>query len=163
MKVKHTIGPIYDKDSKILILGTFPSVKSREINFYYANPHNRFWKTMERIFNTKIEDNIDAKKKFLHDKHIALFDVIKECDIESSSDTSIKNVIPNDFSKILKESKIEAIFTTGKKAYKLYNKYCKDVTGIEATYLPSTSPANCPHGIEDILYNEYSKILKYIN
>ena len=163
MRVHHMIGPIYDKESKVLILGTFPSVKSREVNFYYANPKNRFWKTMERVFDTDIGDSIQDKKKFLFDNHIALFDVIKECDINLSSDNSIKNVIPNDLTSIIKKSKIKAIFTTGRKAYDLYNKLCYKDTLIKAIYLPSTSPLNCPQGIEDKLYNEYKKIKDYID
>ena len=162
MKVYHTLEPIYDSESKVLILGSMPSIKSREVNFYYAHPKNRFWNTLERVFDIKIGDSIDDKKKFLHDYHIALFDVIKECDILSSSDNSIKNPIPNDFSNIIKNSKIKTIFTTGKKSYELYNKLCYKDTHIKAIYLPSTSPANCTHGIEDKLYNEYSKIKDYL-
>ncbi len=163
MKVNHTLKPIYDKNSKILILGSIPSIASRDANFYYAHPQNRFWKTLEKIFNENIDNDIDSKIEFLYKHNIALFDVIKSCDINSSSDSSIKNVIPNDLTKILKNSKIDTIFTTGKKAYTLYNKYIYPKTNIEAIYLPSTSPANSKKGIENILIEEYSKIKDYLN
>ena len=158
MKVKHTLKPIYDKDSKVLILGSLPSVKSREIGFYYGHPKNRFWTTLENVFNEKIGTTIEEKKEFLHKKHIALFDVIKECDIVSSSDATIKNVIPNNLKPILKSSQIKTIFTTGTKAHNLYKKYIYKDTKIEDIPLPSTSPANCKKGIVDILTNEYRKI-----
>lgn len=162
MRVHHTLGPIYDSNSKVLILGSLPSIKSREANFYYAHPKNRFWKTLERVFNITIGDSVENKKEFLYKYHIALFDVIKECDISSSNDNSIENVIPNDFSYILNHSNIETIFTVGKKAYNLYNKYCYKEIGIPAIYLPSTSPANCKKGIEEKLYNEFTKIKDYL-
>ena len=123
MKVVHPLDPIYNQESKVLILGSFPSVKSRENNFYYANPRNRFWPTLEKIFHEKIEANTEARKLFLLKHKIAIFDVVKECDIKSSSDSSIKNVVPNDIKKIILNSNIKAIFTTGTKAYDLYNKY----------------------------------------
>lgn len=158
MKVIHPLDPVYDENSKVLVLGSIPSVKSREEGFYYMHPKNRFWKTLEKVYGEKLEDGIEGKKKFLHEHHIALFDVVKSCDIESSSDSSIKNIVPNDFSIIIDSSKIDIVFTTGKKAFQLYEKYCKDITGIEAIYLPSTSPANCRKGIDEILVKEYMKI-----
>lgn len=158
MRINHTIGAVYDKDSKVLILGTMPSVKSRENNFYYAHPRNRFWKTLEKVFNEKIGDNIEDKKDFLYRHNIALFDVLKSCDITGSSDSSIKNPIPNDLSDIISNSKINTIFTTGKKAYNLYMKLIFPTTLIPAIYLPSTSPANSPYGIDELLIKEYSKI-----
>lgn len=161
MKVNHTLKPIYDSNSKVLILGSIPSVKSREAGFYYAHPKNRFWKTLEKVYNEKIGEAIDDKTKFLIKHHIALFDVLKSCDISSSNDSSIKNPIPNNFKPILKESNIKIIFTTGQKAYQLYKKYCYPKTKMEAILLPSTSPANCPKGIEEKLINAYSQIKKY--
>ena len=152
--VEHTFGPVYDSESRILILGSFPSVKSREISFYYGHPQNRFWKLLSLLFNEDIKD----KKSFLLKHHIALFDVIESCDIIGSSDSSIRNVKPNDLNIILNNSKIETIYLNGSKAYELYNKYCKDSYDIEAIKLPSTSPANAAYSLND-LYNEWKIIL----
>lgn len=163
MKVTHTLKPIYDKDSQVLILGSIPSVKSREIGFYYGHPKNRFWSTLEKVFEEKIGSNIEDKKEFLKKYHIALYDVIKECEINSSSDASIKNVIPNDLTPILKNSKIKTIFTTGTKAHQLYKKYLYSKTKIEDISLPSTSPANCKKGIEKVLIEKYSQIKSNIH
>lgn len=158
MKVIHPLNPIYDENSQVLILGTMPSVKSREQNFYYAHPQNRFWKTLARVFLTEIGETPEEKTNFLLKNNIALFDVLKSCEINSSSDVSIKNPVPNNLLPILKNSKITTIFTTGKKAYELYNKYCLPKTQINAIYLPSPSPANCPKNIENILVSEYQQI-----
>ena len=158
MKVKHTLKPIYDENSKVLILGSLPSVKSREIGFYYGHPKNRFWCTLEKVFKEKIGNTKEEKINFLKKHHIALFDVVKECDISSSSDASIKNVIPNNLKPILKNSNIKTIFTTGTKAHELYKKYIYPKTKIEDITLPSTSPANCKKGIEELLTKEYRKI-----
>lgn len=160
MKVKHEFKPIYDKKSKILILGTMPSIKSRANKFYYSNPTNRFFKIMESLFNTKLLSN-DDKKAFLLKNKIALWDVCKECDILASSDSSIKNIIPNDINIILKSSPIKAIFTTGKTAYKLYQKYIFPTTKIEAISLPSSSSANASYSL-DKLIKEYQIILKFL-
>lgn len=153
--VEHTFGPVYDSESRILILGSFPSVKSREISFYYGHPQNRFWKLLSLLFNEEIKD----KKTFLLKHHIALFDVIESCDIIGSSDTSIRNVKPNDLSLIINNSKIETVYLNGSKAYELYKKYCADKYDIDAIKLPSTSPANAAYSIEK-LYNEWRMILK---
>ena len=151
--VEHTFGPVYDSDSRILILGSFPSVKSREINFYYGHRNNRFWKILGMLFNEEIED----KKSFLLKHHIALFDVIESCDIIGSSDASIQNVKPNDLSIILNNSKIKTIYLNGSKAYELYNRFCKDKYSIKTVRLPSTSPANATYSIDD-LFNEWKII-----
>lgn len=161
MKVIHTLKPIYNENSKVLILGSIPSIKSREVGFYYSHPKNRFWKTLEKVYSEKIGDSIRDKINFLIKHNIALFDVLKSCDISSSKDSSIKNPIPNNLNPILKEANIKAIFTTGQKAYQLYQKYCYPKTGIKAILLPSTSPANCPKGIEEKLINAYSQIKEY--
>lgn len=160
MKIKHSLKPIYDNNSKVLILGTMPSAKSREKNFYYAHPKNRFWTTLSKIYNEEVGESNEEKILFLMKHHIALFDVLKSCEITGSSDSSIKNPIPNDLTKILKNSNITTIFTTGKKAYNLYQKYCYPKTKINAIYLPSPSPANCPRNIEEKLFLEYSRIKK---
>lgn len=163
MKVYHTLEPIYDKYSKVLILGSMPSMKSKEVGFYYGHPKNRFWSTLSAIYEETIDDSITSKIQFLKKHHIALFDVIKSCDIEGSSDSSIKNVVPNDLTEILKQSQIQTIFTTGKKAYQLYQKYIYPKTKIKAISLPSTSPAYCKKGIEQLLIKEYKKIKVYTN
>ncbi len=163
MKVIHPLKPIYNSESKILILGSFPSIKSRENNFYYANPRNRFFSTLEKVFNEKIGISNQEKEKFLLAHKIALFDVVYSCNITSSSDNSIKDVIPNDINKIVLNSNITTIFTTGTKAYNLYNKFLLKNIGIKAIKLPSPSPANCKKGIEEVLVNSYSKIKEYLN
>lgn len=163
MKVTHTLDPIYDKNSKVLILGSIPSVKSREIGFYYSHPQNRFFKTLASVYEEEVPSTITEKIKFLHKHNIALFDVLKSCDITSSSDNSIKNPIPNDLTPILETANIKMIFTTGTKAHQLYQKYCLPITKIQDIQLPSTSPANCPKGIEKKLLETYSKIKEYTN
>lgn len=157
MKVVHPLKPIYNSESKVLILGSFPSIKSRENNFYYGNPKNRFWSTLEKVFKEDIGSSNQDREKFLLTHKIALFDVVYSCNITASSDSSIRDVIPNDIKKIVDESKIEVIFTTGTKAYSLYNKYLLKDVGIEAFKLPSPSPLNCKRGIEEVLVNTYSK------
>lgn len=139
--VIHKIPPVYNKNSQILILGSFPSVKSREGRFFYHHKQNRFWKVLSTIVNDVLPETIDEKKDFLLKNHIAVWDVIASCDIEGSSDSSIKNAVPNDFSDILKAAPIRKIYTNGGTAYKLYHKYCEKVTGIKAMKLPSTSPS----------------------
>lgn len=158
MKINHELEPIYDDESKVLILGTMPSIKSREVGFYYGHPRNRFWITLEKVYNEKIGSNIEEKKQFLLKHHIALFDVLKSCEITSSKDSSIKKPKVNDLNKIIKNSKVQIIFTTGRKAFDLYNKYCFAKTKIKAIYLPSTSPANCPKNIDNMLYDSYKQI-----
>lgn len=160
MRVNHTLEPIFDEYSKVLILGSIPSVKSRKDGFYYAHPSNRFWNTLEYIYDDKAGTSKNDKILFLKRHNIALFDVIKSCDILSSSDSSIKNPQVNDLMPILKVSNIKAIFTTGKKAYQLYQKYCYPSTKIDAIYLPSTSGANCRSSSLEIR-EAYSKIKEY--
>lgn len=160
MQVIHPLQPIYDENSKILILGTMPSLVSREKNFYYAHPKNRFWKTLSQVYDEEIGFTNEERIQFLKKHHIALFDCLKSCDIESSSDASIKNPIPNDIRPILKGSKIHSIYTTGTKAHQLYQKYLKPMTNIEDIPLPSTSPAHCKKGIEDYLIKQYTILKK---
>jgi TDG/mug DNA glycosylase family protein len=146
--MNHMIEPVYDKHSKILILGSFPSVKSREAGFYYHHPLNRFWQIIATIFDIDEMDTIDKKKEGLLKHHIALWDVIKSCDIVGSSDSSIGNVIPNDIAKLVDNAGIRHIFANGSKAFDLYMRYCYDITKIEIIRLPSTSPANAAYSIE---------------
>ena len=149
--VIHKIPPVYNKNSQILILGSFPSVKSREGRFFYHHKQNRFWKVLSTIVNDVLPETIDEKKDILLKNHIAVWDVIASCDIEGSSDSSIKNAVPNDFSDILKAAPIRKIYTNGGTAYKLYHKYCEKVTGFEAVKLPSTSPANASYSLERLI------------
>jgi hypoxanthine-DNA glycosylase len=149
--VFHPISPLYDENSKILILGSFPSVKSRESEFFYAHPQNRFWKVISCVFDEVVPRFVEEKKAFLAKHGIALWDVIASCEIEGSADSSIKSVTPNDLSKILDKARIKAIFTNGKTAKKYYDKYIGSTVGIEAYPLPSTSPANATQSLEKLI------------
>lgn len=157
--ISHEFGPVYDEKSEILILGSFPSVKSREMQFYYGHPQNRFWKVLANILEADVPVSIEEKKTFLLDNHIALWDVIESCSIIASSDTSIKDVIVNDFSRILAESNVTKIYVNGTKAYELYHKYAEKKTGIKATKLPSTSPANAAWRFDKLCVTWKEKIL----
>lgn len=151
MKVKHPFEPIFDINSKFLILGSFPSIKSRENNFYYAHPQNRFWKILENIFKEEISNDILSKKNFLLKHNIALWDIIKSCDIISSSDSSIKNAKPNNIKNLIKNSNISTIFCNGNTSYKIFNKYFKNTFNIPIICLPSSSPANAKFSLEDLI------------
>ena len=158
--IKHPFPPLYDKNSKILILGSFPSVKSREQKFFYGHPQNRFWRVVSRVFECSTPETTEEKSAFLHKNHLALWDVIACCEISGSSDSSIKNVIPNDLSQILDFADIKKIYVNGKTALKYYDKYTKEKTGIQAVCLPSTSPANAVWS-EERLIDAWSIIRKY--
>ncbi len=147
----HPIPPFYDKNSTILILGSFPSVKSREQMFFYGHPQNRFWKVIASVFDSDRPETMSEKKAFLKRYHIALWDVIGSCDIEGSSDSSIGNVVPNDISPILKQARICGVFVNGKTAEKYYKKYIEPKTGIKAICLPSTSPANAAWSVDKLV------------
>ena len=147
----HTFEPVYNSQSNVLILGTFPSVKSREQHFFYGNPQNRFWKVIVSLTHASLPTTIDEKKAMLLAHNIAIWDVIYSCDITGSSDSSIKNVVPMDFSKVLEQSNITRIFANGATAEKLYQKYCEATTGISIIKLPSTSPANAAFSLEKLL------------
>jgi len=155
---KHPIPPLYDKDSKVLILGSFPSVKSREQMFFYGHPQNRFWKVISAVMGADTPISTEEKIRFLHDNHIALWDVIASCDITGSSDSSIKNVVANNLTEILENADIKQIFVNGKTAEKYYNKYICDKICRDAYCLPSTSAANAGWSV-DKLIDEW-KILK---
>lgn len=144
----HPIAPVFNEDSKILILGSFPSVRSREEGFFYGHPQNRFWKVTAGVFDENVPQTIDEKKAFLLRNHIALWDVIGSCEITGSSDSSIKNATVNDISVILDTADIKAIYLNGGKAYQLYQKYMLPVTCREGICLPSTSPANAAWNLE---------------
>ena len=140
--IVHSFEPVYHKDSEILILGTLPSVKSRENNFYYGHKQNRFWKVLATLLKEPVPETIEEKKVMLLAHRIALWDVIQSCDIKGSSDSSIKNVQPTDIGMILEKTNVTQIYANGNKAGQLYKRYQFPITGIEATVLPSTSPAN---------------------
>ncbi len=142
MALFHPIKPVYNKDSRILILGSFPSVRSRETGFFYGHPQNRFWRVLAKVFESAVPETVEEKKELLLSHGIALWDVVASCEIVGSSDSSIKNVIPNDISAILCGSDIEAVYVNGKTAYSLYRKYILTKTKKEAVCLPSTSAAN---------------------
>ena len=148
--LEHTLEPIYDKNSKILILGSFPSVKSRANSFYYGHPQNRFWEVLSFLTKEKLPSSISGKKNLALKHKIAIWDVISSCQIIGSSDSSIKDVTPIDITKITKASNIQAIYTNGGLSNKLYKKYLLKTTGIEAIALPSTSPANARYSIEKL-------------
>jgi hypoxanthine-DNA glycosylase len=157
--VIHKIPPVYNKNSQILILGSFPSVKSREGRFFYHHKQNRFWKVLSTIVNDVLPETIDEKKDFLLKNHIAVWDVIASCDIEGSSDSSIKNVTPTDLNQILNHCQIRQIYANGNKAGALYKKYQQPLTERDILVLPSTSPANAAWSL-DRLYEKWSEILR---
>lgn len=148
LPIKHEIDPVYNEDSRVLILGSFPSVKSRESGFFYGHPQNRFWKVLSGILDVPLPVTVEEKKQMLLENHIAVWDVIGSCRITGSSDSSIKDVVPNDFTEILGKSSIERIYSNGATSWSLYKKYILKETGIEALKLPSTSPANAAWNLE---------------
>ncbi|MCI8581364.1 MAG: DNA-deoxyinosine glycosylase [Dorea sp.] len=159
--ITHSFAPIYDSHSRILILGTMPSPKSREVGFYYGHPRNRFWKVVSDVCGESLPETKEDKIAFALSHRIAVWDVLAGCDICKADDSSIRNPKANNMDIILSHTNIRAIFTTGTKAYQLYQKYCCPKTGIKAISLPSTSPANCRTSYEE-LKNAYSIVLKYL-
>ena len=147
-KETHPIEPTFDKNSRVLILGSFPSVRSRESGYFYGHPQNRFWRVTAAVFGEKPPEGNEEKKAFLLRHGIALWDVVHSCTVAGSGDASIRDVVPNDLSVIIKEAKIERFFTNGRTAQKLYEKYLQPVTGAMAHCLPSTSPANAAWSFE---------------
>ena len=158
--IAHPIPPLYNEASRVLILGSFPSVKSRETAFFYGHPQNRFWRTVAAIFGEEVPSTVDEKRALLLKKGIALWDVIASCDIKGSSDSSIKNVIANDLTPILEKADIRAIFVNGKTAERYYKRYIEPKIGISAICLPSTSPANAALS-QEMLMREWSVIKSY--
>ena len=150
-RIIHPIPPLYSAQSRVLILGSFPSVKSREAMFFYGHPQNRFWPLMARLFREPVPTTVEEKKALVLRHDIALWDVIRCCTVTGSSDSSIKDAAPNDLSVILDNSRVEQIFCNGTLSYRLYCRYILPVTGIEAVKLPSTSPANAACSMERLL------------
>lgn len=158
--IEHTIPPVFDSNSKVLILGTMPSPKSRAYGFYYSHPQNRFWRVISELYDEKVPITNEEKTALLLRNHIALWDVLKSCRIEGADDSSIKDPIANDIAGLLVKTKISMVFTTGTKAAALYKRMCEKSAG-KAIALPSTSPANCRHYTFERLKEEYRIILNY--
>lgn len=160
--VYHSIPPVYDKNSRVLLLGTMPSPKSREAGFFYGHPQNRMWTVLARVFREETPMGTGARRAFLLKHHIAMWDVLSACEIKGADDSSIKNAVPNDLEPILETAPIAAIFTSGKKAFSLYNRHMLPQTGREAVPLPSTSPANCRYETVETLTAAYGILREYV-
>ena len=150
-KITHPIPPLFDKNSRILILGSFPSIKSREAMFFYGHPQNRFWRLAAALFDEPVPEDIPRKRSLALRHNIALWDSIHSCTIVGSSDSSIRDVVPNDLSVILDNSSVERIFCNGTASYKIYMKYIYPDLGLEAVKLPSTSPANAAYSMNRLI------------
>jgi hypoxanthine-DNA glycosylase len=161
MNITHPIAPVYNSNSRVLILGSFPSVKSREQQFFYGHKQNRFWKVMAQVLGCPVPESISEKRKMLLRNHIAVWDVIASCEITGSSDASIRDVTPNDLSEIMNTADIQAIFANGSKAYELYQKYIYPNNGFPAYKLPSTSPANAAYSMERLI-EEWQRIGEFV-
>ncbi len=159
-RVTHEFPPVFDGNSRVLILGTIPSPKSREQGFYYMHPQNRFWRMLCSVLGENLPDTIQQRKQFCLKHGIALWDVLESCDISGASDSTIKNAVPNRLEVIFSSADIRAVFTTGKKAHQLYERYFGSDPHPEIC-LPSTSPANRTISEEDML-EEYRKIAEYL-
>ena len=160
--VENTLDPIIFPDSRVLLLGSMPSPKSREIGFYFGNPQNRFWRVVATLYGEKPLQSIPEKIDFCKRHHLALCDVLKSCDIKGASDASIANPVPYNIGALIQDSSICAIFTLGGTATKLYKRYTEQQTGISARQLPSTSPANARMSVGDLV-EEFSIIKKFTN
>ena len=156
-RLTHPFGPLYNDSSKVLILGSFPSVQSREQNFFYGHPQNRFWRVIASVFDQPVPQSIEEKKQLILSSGLDLWDSIASCEITGSSDSSIRNAQPNDLSIILNNCNIERIYCNGRKSYELYQKYIRPQTGRAAVCLPSTSPANAQWTLEKLI-REWSVI-----
>ena len=161
-RLTHTFPPVFDPASRVLILGTFPSPKSRENGFYYGHPQNRFWSVMSAVLECPVPVTVSEKTAFLLENHIALWDVVKSCDITGADDTSIKNIVANDIGYLLRACDIRAVFTTGKTATALYARYCPASGEMPSVGLPSTSPANCRYFTMNELTARYNIIKQFI-
>ena len=148
MRVVHPLEPIFDEHSRALILGTMPSPKSREVRFYYGHPQNRFWRVLAAVFDSPVPTTNDERREFVLSHRLALWDVLRSCEITGASDASIKDPVANDLSVILEQAPIRSIFCTGTRAASLYRRLIEPKTGIPAVTLPSPSPANCAVSFE---------------
>ena len=161
-RIAHPFEPVVTPNSRILILGTMPSPKSREQGFYYGHPQNRFWRILMDLFNEPMKDAISEKLEFLHSHHIAIWDVFSSCDIKGADDSSIKNAMPNDLDRIFNIADIKAVFTNGQKASTAYKRYFSQEYPVQWICLPSTSPANCRNWTYDTLKEAWRVILDYL-
>ncbi len=159
--IKHGFDAVFDRNSRVLILGTMPSPKSRENHFYYGHPQNRFWSVLSEVLEVKCPVSIDEKIDMLKNNHIALWDTIEECDIVGASDSSIRNAVPSDLSRIYNCADINMTFTNGSAAYRYYCRYQREKFGKDAICLPSTSPANA-RWTKQMLVEKYRIIKKYL-
>lgn len=157
--ITHPFPPLFDENSDTLILGSFPSVKSREAMFFYGHPQNRFWRVIAALYGEEAPDNIEDKKKLILSHNLALWDSIQSCTITGSSDSSVKDVVPNDLSLIINNSKVDRVFCNGALSHKMYTKFIFPITNIKAKKLPSTSPANAAFSLERLI-EEWSALLK---
>lgn len=157
-RVTHEFPALYDRESQVLMLGSIPSPKSREMAFYYGHPQNRFWKVMAAVLGEDVPETIPQKKAMLKKHRIALWDVLDSCTIVGASDTSIEDPIVNNIGELVKKSRVSRIFCTGATAYNLYKKFCANDVGLEAIKLPSTSPANCAVSLEKLI-EAYKEVL----
>ena len=158
--IRHTIEPVFDEHSRVLVLGTMPSPKSREVGFYYGHPQNRFWRVMAALFDEPVPATNQERTALLLRHHVALWDVLASCVNEGAKDASIAECVPNNIGYLLARAPIEAVFCTGAKAAELYAKHCERDTGIPAVKLPSTSPANAAFSLEDLV-SAYHALLPY--
>lgn len=149
--IVHPFPPLFDADSEILILGSLPSVKSREQMFFYGHPQNRFWKVIAAVTGEEVPLTIEDKKRLLLRNHIALWDTIYSCDIIGSSDSSIRNVVPTNLLPIVQQSHITRVFCNGSTSGKYYKKYQQEILEMEAVTLPSTSPANAAYSLSKLI------------
>jgi len=149
--VTHNIPPLFDENSRVLLLGSMPSPKSRETHFFYGHPQNRFWRVLSAVYGEPLPQTIDEKRALCLRHHVALWDTIAQCDIEGASDSSIKNVVPNDINGLLQQTNIARIFATGGKSAVLYRKWIEPRTHMPIIQLPSTSPANAAWSLERLI------------
>ena len=161
LNIPHTFAPVWDENSKILILGSFPSVASREQGFYYGHPRNRFWRVLAQVLGAAQPQSIEEKRSLLLSNGIALWDAAASCSITGSADSAMRDVVPNDFGPIFAAAPIRAVYTNGGKAHELYCKYCEAKTGLSAVKLPSTSPANAAWSLEK-LCGEWEQIRSHL-
>ncbi len=147
----HTISPVFDEHSRILILGSFPSVRSREEGFFYGHPQNRFWKVLSALTGEKTPLSVSDKKAFLLRNGIALWDVIGSCEITGSADAAIRKETPNDLASLLSRAPIRRIYLNGGKAAACYTRFFGGAGFPEAVRLPSTSPANAAFSLSDLI------------
>lgn len=160
--VQHPLAPIYDPQSRVLLLGTMPSPVSRQQRFYYAHPQNRFWKTLCAVLGEPFCQTAEARRALCLRRGVALWDVLQSCAIRGAADSSIQDPVANDFAPLLQEAKIQAVFATGQTAARLYRKLCQSQTGLPIAVLPSPSAANCAVS-QDILIEKYRAILPFLD